>query len=375
VPRRIWLPTRAPRNPADSTTVEAIVLVGGQGTRLRPLTIHTPKPMLPAAGVPFLTHLLTRARAAGVDHVVLATSYKAEVFAEHFGDGSSLGLRVDFVTEREPLGTGGAIRNVAERLESDPADPVLILNGDILSGHDLAEQVRVHRQSEAVATLHLVRVPDARAFGSVVTDDGDWVVEFVEKSPNPVTDQINAGTYVFNRRLVDEIPPDCVVSVERETFPALLARRLPIHAYVDESYWLDVGTPAAFVRASADLVRGLVPSPAVPVTGEQLVAATARVDDAATVSNGSFIDVDAVIEAGATVTGSVVLAGAHVGPDTVVTDSVVGPGATVGAACRLTDAVIGAGATVGDRNELIEGARVWPEVVLPPVAVRFSTDA
>ena len=355
--------------------MEAIVLVGGQGTRLRPLTIHTPKPMLPAAGVPFLTHLLTRARAAGVDHVVLATSYKSEVFADYFGDGSALGLRVDFVTEREPLGTGGAIRNVAGRLESAPDDPVLILNGDILSGHDLAEQVRIHRESDAVATLHLVRVPDARAFGSVVTADDGRVVEFVEKSPNPVTDQINAGTYVFNRRLIDEIPPDCVVSVERETFPGLLAAGLPIHAYVDESYWLDVGTPSAFVRASADLVRGLVPSPAVPVTGEQLVAATARVDAAATVTNGSFIDADAVVGAGATVTGSVLLAGAHIGPDSVVTDSVLAPGASVGAACRLADAVIGAGATVGDRNELIDGVRVWPEVVLPPVAVRFSTDA
>ena len=355
--------------------MEAVVLVGGQGTRLRPLTIHTPKPMLPAAGVPFLTHLLARARAAGVDHVVLATSYKAEVFAEHFGDGSALGLRLDFVTEREPLGTGGGIRNVSAKLESAPDEPVLVLNGDILSGHDLAAQVRAHRESDAVATLHLVRVPDARAFGSVVTDDDGRVVEFVEKSPQPVTDQINAGTYVFNRGLIDTIPADRVVSVERETFPALLAGGQQIHAYVDESYWLDVGTPAAFVRASADLVRGLVTSPAVPDTGEQLVAETARVNAAATVAGGTFVAADAVIEAGATVTGSVLLPGARVGPDAVVTDSVVGAGASVGAECRIVDAVVGDGATVGDRNELIDGVRVWPDVVLPPVSVRFSTDA
>lgn len=355
--------------------MEAIVLVGGQGTRLRPLTIRTPKPMLPAAGVPFLTHLLARARAAGVDHAVLATSYKAEVFAEHYGDGSALGMRLDFVTEPEPLGTGGGIRNVAERLESAPDDPVLILNGDILSGHDLAAQVRVHRDSDAVATLHLVRVADARAFGSVVTDAAGRVVEFVEKSPHPVTDQINAGTYVFTRRLIDEIPPGEVVSVERDTFPSLLANRTPIRAYVDESYWLDVGTPAVFVRASAALVRGLVPSPAVPTTGEQLIAPAAQVDVAATVAGGSFVADDAVVEAGATVTGSVVLTGARVGPDTVVTDSFVGVGASIGANCRLVDAVIGDGATVGDRNELIDGVRIWPDIVLLPVAVRFSTDA
>jgi mannose-1-phosphate guanylyltransferase len=284
-------------------------------------------------------------------------------------------MRVDCVTEREPLGTGGGIRNVAPRLESAADDPVLILNGDILSGHDLAEQVRVHRESDAVATLHLVRVPDARAFGSVVTDDNDRVVEFVEKSPHPVTDQINAGTYVFTRGLIDEIPPGRVVSVERDTFPALLAGRRPIHAFIDESYWLDVGTPAAFVRASADLVRGLVVSPAVAVTGEMLVADTARVDASATVAGGSFVDADAIVAAGATVTGSVVLAGACIGPDAVIIDSVVAAGASIGAECRLADAVIGAGASVGDRNELIDGVRVWPDVVLPPVAVRFSTDA
>jgi mannose-1-phosphate guanylyltransferase len=355
--------------------VEAVVLVGGQGTRLRPLTIRSPKPMLPAAGEPFLTHLLTRARAAGVDHVVLATSYKAEVFAEHFGDGSALGLRLDYVTEAVPLGTGGGIRNVADRLESAPDEPVLILNGDILSGHDLAAQVRLHRESDAVATLHLVRVADARAFGSVVVDDSGRVVEFVEKSPHPVSDQINAGTYVFTRRLIDEIPPAEVVSVERDTFPSLLAEGQLIRAYVDDSYWLDVGTPAAFVRASADLVRGLVHSPAVSTTGELLVAETAHVDSTATVTGGTFIDDGVVIEAGATVTGSVVLAGAAVAHDAVVTDSVVGAGATIGAQSRLVGAVIGDGATIGDRNELIEGARVWPDVVLPPVAVRFSSDA
>ncbi|HEX4655376.1 MAG TPA: NDP-sugar synthase [Mycobacteriales bacterium] len=355
--------------------MEAVVLVGGKGTRLRPLTIRTPKPMLPAAGVPFLTHLLARAQAAGVDHAVLATSYKSEVFAAHFGDGSALGMRLDYVTETDPLGTGGGIRNVADRLQSAPDDPVLVLNGDILSGHDLGAQVAAHRTSGAIATLHLVRVPDPRAFGSVVTDAAGRVVEFVEKSPQPVTDQINAGTYVFARRLIDAIPAGQVVSVERDTFPALLADGVLIHGYVDASYWLDVGTPAAFVRASADLVRGLVSSPAVPAAGEQLVADGARVDETATVVAGSFVDVGAVIGARATVESSVVMAGARIGADCVITNSVVGPGASIGASCRVADAVIADGADVGDRNELIDGARVWPDVVLPAVALRFSTDA
>lgn len=354
--------------------MEAIVLVGGQGTRLRPLTIHTPKPMLPAAGVPFLTHLLVRAKAAGVEHVVLATSYKAEVFAAHFGDGSSLGMRLDYVTETEPLGTGGGIRNVADRLESAPDDPVLVLNGDILSGHDLGAQLSAHRASGAVATLHLVRVPDPRAFGSVVTDTDGRVLEFAEKSPDPVTDQINAGTYVFARHLIDEIPAGRVVSVERETFPGMLAADVPVYGFVDTSYWLDVGTPGAFVRASADLVRGVVASPAVVDPGERMIVAGARVDGAASVAGGTFVDADATVDAGATVDGSVVMAGARIGSGSIVSNSVVGAGASIGTGCRIADAVIGDGARIGDRNELIDGARVWPGVVLADGAVRFSTD-
>ncbi|HMC70535.1 MAG TPA: nucleotidyltransferase family protein, partial [Mycobacteriales bacterium] len=183
--------------------MEAIVLVGGLGTRLRPLTLDTPKPMLPVAGVPFLTHQLTRLAAAGVDHVVLATSYRPEVFEAHFGDGSALGLRVDYVTETEPLGTGGAIRNVASLLVSKPDDPVVVLNGDVLSGHDIGAQLTMHADADAAVTLHLVRVEDARAFGSVPTDDAGRVTAFVEKSPDPVSDQINAGCYVFRRSLID----------------------------------------------------------------------------------------------------------------------------------------------------------------------------
>ena len=149
---------------------EAIVLVGGQGTRLRPLTCRTPKPMLPCAGVPFLTHQLLRIRDAGIRHVILATSYRPEVFTEHFGDGSSLGLELDYATEEQPLGTGGGIRNVSHLLRGGPDEPVLILNGDVLSGHDLAAQFRRHDEQGADVTLHLVEVADARAYGCVPTD-------------------------------------------------------------------------------------------------------------------------------------------------------------------------------------------------------------
>ncbi|MGP4087653.1 nucleotidyltransferase family protein, partial [Streptomyces sp. KR55] len=246
---------------------EAILLVGGQGTRLRPLTSHTPKPLLPVAGVPFLTHQLARAAAAGVTRIVFATSYLAELFEAEFGDGSRLGLELEYVTEETALGTGGAIRNAAERLRSAPGEPVLIFNGDILSGVDIAALRESHRASGADVTLHLKRVADPRAFGLVPTDAEGRVQAFLEKPQTPeeiITDQINAGCYVFTRSVIDHIPAGRVVSVERETFPELLASGAHLHGVIDDSYWLDLGTPAAFVQGSADLVRGKVISPAMP---------------------------------------------------------------------------------------------------------------
>ncbi|MFC8928698.1 NDP-sugar synthase, partial [Streptomyces albidoflavus] len=272
---------------------EAILLVGGKGTRLRPLTVRTPKPMVPAAGVPFLTHQLARARAAGVEHVVMATSYLAEVFEPYFGDGSDLGLHLEYVTEEEPLGTGGAIRNVAHRLRSGPDDPVLIFNGDILTGLDIPALVATHQESGADVSLHLSRVEDPRAFGLVPTDEAGRVLAFLEKPQTPeeiVTDQINAGAYVFRRSVIDTIPTGRPVSVERETFPGLLEGGAHLQGMVDSTYWLDLGTPQAFVRGSADLVLGRAPSPAVPGRrGESLVLDGARVAPDAKLSEGTVV--------------------------------------------------------------------------------------
>jgi mannose-1-phosphate guanylyltransferase len=315
---------------------------------MRPLTLSAPKPMLPTAGVPLLTHLLGRIRAAGVRHVVLGTSYRAEVFATHFGDGSAMGLALEYIVEEQPLGTGGGIRNVAAAL----AEPdVLIFNGDVLSGLDPAEVVRTHRKAGADVTLHLVRVADPRAFGCVPTTADGQVIAFLEKTDDPPTDLVNAGCYVFRRDVIDTIPAGRAVSVERETFPGLLAAGARLHAHVDASYWLDLGTPAAYVQGSADLVRGLVPSPALPGPVG-----------------------DAVVRCGAQVLGSVLMDRAQVGPGAHVHSSVLGIGARVGAGAVLHDAVIGDNAVVGARCELRSGLRVWPGVVLPDNGVRFSAD-
>ncbi|MFF9349641.1 sugar phosphate nucleotidyltransferase [Streptomyces sp. NPDC014734] len=356
---------------------EAILLVGGKGTRLRPLTVHTPKPMVPAAGVPFLTHQLARARAAGVEHIVLATSYLAEVFEPYFGDGSGLGLHIEYVTEHDPLGTGGAIRNVASRLDSGPDEPVLVFNGDILTGLDIRALVATHTTSGADVSLHLTRVEDPRAFGLVPTDDSGRVTAFLEKPETPeeiVTDQINAGAYIFRRSVIDTIPAGRPVSVERETFPGLLGSGAHLQGMVDSTYWLDLGTPRAFVRGSADLVLGRAPSPAVPGRcGERLVLPTASVAADAKLTGGTVVGEGALIGAGARIAGSAVLAGAVVEPGAVITDSLVGAGARIGPRTVVEDAVIGDGARVGADNELLGGIRVWCGAVLPDASVRFSS--
>ncbi|GFE24323.1 NDP-sugar synthase [Streptomyces libani] len=357
---------------------EAILLVGGKGTRLRPLTVHTPKPMVPAAGVPFLTHQLARARAAGVEHIVLATSYLAEVFEPYFGDGSALGLHLEYVTEEEPLGTGGAIRNVASRLHSAPDDPVLIFNGDILTGLDIAALVGTHRTSGADVSLHLTRVEDPRAFGLVPTDDTGRVTAFLEKPQTPeeiVTDQINAGAYVFNRSVIDTIPAGRPVSVERETFPGLLADGAHLQGMVDSTYWLDLGTPQAFVRGSADLVLGRAPSPAVPGRcGDRLVLETAEVAADAKLTGGTVVGARTVIGAGAEIDGSAVLEGAVVEPGARIRDALIGAGAHIGARTVLDGAVIGDGARIGADNELRGGIRIWCDADIPAGSVRFSSD-
>jgi mannose-1-phosphate guanylyltransferase len=353
--------------------VDAVVLVGGKGTRLRPLTLSAPKPMLPTAGVPFLTHLLSRIRAVGITHVVLGTSYKAEVFSEYFGDGSRLGLELEYVVESEPLDTGGGIRNVADRLREDD---VLVFNGDILSGVDLAGVVGTHRDNKADVTLHLVKVADPRAFGCVPTDADGRVTAFLEKTENPPTDQINAGCYVFRRETLLTIPTGRRVSVERETFPGLLAAGQRLQGHVDSSYWLDLGTPGAFVRGSADLVRGIAPSAALPgAVGEAIALPDASVDPAATVTGGSTVGAGCVVEAGAVVDGSVLFDGAVVRAGATVERSLLGARSTVGRDAVLRDVVVGDDAVVGAQCELLAGARVWPGITLPDCSVRFSTDA
>ncbi|WP_225724967.1 MULTISPECIES: sugar phosphate nucleotidyltransferase [unclassified Nocardia] len=357
---------------AGNAGTDAVVLVGGQGTRLRPLTLSAPKPMLPTAGVPFLTHLLARIADAGINHVVLGTSYKAEIFEEHFGDGSDLGLELEYVTETKPLGTGGGIRNVLPRLR---ADNVMVFNGDVLGGTDLGAVLDTHESTNADVTLHLVRVSDPRAYGCVPTDENGRVTAFLEKTPDPPTDQINAGCYVFRREYIEKIPAGRPVSVEHEVFPALLTEGARVQGHVDTAYWRDMGTPEDFVRGSADLVRGIAPSPALHgQRGESLVHPGAGIAPGALLIGGTCVGRGAEVGAGSRLDSTVVFDGAQIEAGAVVERSIIGFGARIGPRALVRDAVIGDGAQIGARCELLRGARIWPGVDIPDGGIRFSTD-
>ena len=354
--------------------VEAVIVAGGLGTRLRPLTEHLPKHLLPVAGVPFVVHQIAKLAQAGVSRVVLATNYHADRFEPTLGDGSRWGVELVYVTETELLGTAGAIRNAAEQLHGDD-EPVVVLNGDILSGHDLRAQLEHHRLSSADVTLHLVTVDDARPYGCVPTDVDGRVTAFMEKSPDPVSHQINAGCYLFEPDVIATIPKGRVVSVERETFPGLLAEGRRVYGQVDASYWLDLGTPQAMCRGSADVVRGVAPTPA--YTGgpaPSWVDPETSVGPDVSLLGGTAVGPRVRIGAGTVIEASVLSEDVVVGAGARIYDSVLGRGACVGDRTVLRGVAIGDGADVGAACELLDGVRVWGGVMIPDGGIRFSTD-
>jgi NDP-sugar pyrophosphorylase family protein len=325
--------------------MKAIVLAGGEGTRLRPLTWTTPKPLLPIVNRPFLEHQLSWLAGHGVTEVVLSLGYRSDAFAgRSFSD-----LPVQVAAEPEPLGTAGAIRFAAE--VGGVTSRFLVCNGDVLTDLDVSALVRFHEEREAEATIALTRVDDPSAFGVVPTDDDGRVLRFVEKPPpgEAPTDWINAGTYVLEPSVIDDIPAGRAVSIEREIFPGLLARKGRLYALPSAAYWLDIGTPAKYLEANADRLER---SGAGSLIGPgAAVAPGAAVD-------GSVLGAGVVVEAGAKVVRSVLFDGARIGAGAEVTDSVVAAGAVVEAGAAVSGvSIVGPGAVVAP-GERLAGARV-----------------
>ncbi len=243
--------------PDTERPVQAVVLVGGEGTRLRPLTLETPKPMVPLMNMPFLERTLRRLKDAGIDDVILPAGYLPEAITSYFGDGSPLGLRIRYVIEEVPLGTAGALKNVEQYIDG----PFFVLNGDVLTSLDLSAMLDYHRAKGGIATLHLIRVDDPSPFGVAVHDATGRIERFVEKPKREEapSNEINAGTYILERAILDLIPAGRPVSIERETFPELIASGRPLYAYTTGDYWIDLGRPEAYLDAHRHIFDGSMP--------------------------------------------------------------------------------------------------------------------
>lgn len=315
-----------------------ILLVGGFGTRLAPLTNVTPKPMLPIANLPVTEHQLLVAKAAGITKVVLATAYLAETFTPYFGDGSKWGIELRYALEREPLGTGGAIRNAAELIlaEISEDEPIVVFNGDVLSRHDLAAQIRLHQTSSASVTLHLVSVDDARPYGCVPFDESGQVTDFLEKMENPITNTINAGCYVFNPQVIQEIELGKVVSVEREVFPNLLKRGKVVQAFVDDSYWLDMGTPKALLKGSQDYVGN----------NDFIVGDNSNISPSAKITGSSAIGNNVTIGANVEITSSIVRDGVTISENAILESVFIEANTTVAEKTKAKGAYLAGGEVI-----------------------------
>jgi len=332
--------------------MQAVVLVGGFGTRLRPLTNHVPKPMLPVGHLPMIERLIGRLERGGITEVVLALGFKPEPFVEAFPDGRCGDVTLKYAVEPEPLDTGGAIRFAA--LDAGITDTFVVANGDVMTDLDVSGLVGAHREREAQATLHLIGVKDPSAFGVVEIGDDGKISRFVEKPPKGAepSNLINAGTYVFEPSVLDLIAADQRVSIERDTFPRLVEAGA-MYGHSTDDYWIDAGVPDLYRAANLDLI-----TPGIRSESCAAIAPGAQVDPAATVMNCVVGD-GAVIEAGTTVVDSVVLPGAFIGARAQVESSLVM--GRIGADATVNEGIIGAD------GEVAEGDHVAFDTV-PPVA-------
>ena len=328
--------------------MQAVILVGGFGTRLRPLTLATPKQMLPVLDRPMIERVVAGLADSGVTDAVLSLGYRPDAFMEAYPDDVCAGVRLHYAVEPEPLDTAGAVRFAATDAGIDST--FVVVNGDVLTDLDVRALWDVHTSSHAEATIALTPVEDPSRYGVVPIDDEGRVTAFIEKPPaeEAPSNWINAGTYILEASVLDRIPAGRPASIERETFPALVEDQT-LFAMQSDCYWVDAGTPATYLQVQLDLVDGVRGAP------EPAVASTASVDDAATVTHSVLLD-GATVAAGAQVRDSLVMAGATIGTDARIEGSIVGPGSVVDRGASLRDlTVTGAGAHVGAGADVSAG--------------------
>jgi len=368
--------------------VQAVILVGGEGTRLRPLTSTMPKPVVPLVDRPLMVYMLEWLRGHGVDDVIMSCGFLADGVRAVLGDGSQLGISLRFVEEPEPRGTAGALKYAEQYLD----ERFLMLNGDVLTDLDLSAQLRQHEATGATGTLALVPVTDPSSYGLVRLHADHAVREFLEKpSADAVLDTnlISAGAYVLERSVLDLIPAGRKVSIEREVWPALIGDGL--YGFDDQqAYWVDIGTPERYLQATFDILEGKLRSGVAERLGEDFLAvdpsvrSEGRIVPPAVIGPGTLIaegaeigslvaiGVDVDVGEGAVVERCVVLDGAQIGAGCVLRDCIVGPRALIGERTQVVEgAILGEGVRIGADNVLARGVRVFPGVEVPDGGIAF----
>lgn len=369
--------------------MKAVILVGGQGTRLRPLTVNVPKPMVSLANRPFVSFVLERLQDHGIEEVIFSMGYLPDGIRGHFGDGSGFGLKLTYVVEDRPLGTAGAVKNVEEYVRDGD---FLVLNGDILTDLDLGQLIGFHQEKGAECTIALTPVEDPTAYGLVRTDSEDEVVGFLEK---PSWDQIdtnliNAGTYVLSSAVLDLIPPSVEYSFERGVFPRLVGKGL--FGFQSDSYWLDIGTPEKYLRAHYDILEKNVETSVSACLGDEYVCLQgevtlepgAKLVPPVVIGEGAVIRAGArvgrmavvgpgcVIESGSVVEESIIQEGVQLAENVTIRRSIVARGAKVGEGTSVSaGAIVGENARVEGGNILTNHIRVYPGTVVREGAIRF----
>jgi len=373
--------------------MKAVVLVGGAGTRLRPLTVQTPKPMLPVVNRPFLEHVIGYLKSYGLDDIVLLVYYLHEVIQDHFGNGKACGVSLTYVVEEEgPLGTAGAVKNAEELL----AETFIVCNGDILTDLNLDAMLAFHREKQSEATISLTPVDDPTAYGLVHLVDGRRVERFVEKPSwdEVTTNLINAGTYILEPSVLRYVPPETRFLFERGLFPILLQVGNSVYGYPSNAYWLDIGTPEDYLRVHRDILTGQID---VDIPGERggdrgdiwlgegvQIEATARVRGPVVIGDGcvigpqvrisgpAAIGAGCVIGEGTLIENAVLWQNVQVQRQVVLQHCVVANDCTIGDNVWITDgSLVGAHCTVGEGNKLEHGLQLYPGKTLEDEAIRF----
>jgi mannose-1-phosphate guanylyltransferase len=370
--------------------MKAVILVGGLGTRLRPLTCNTPKPMIPLLNQPFIEHMLVNLRDQGISEVVLAVQYLASHFRDLLGDGSRLGLTLHIVEEPEPRGTAGAVKHVEHLLD----DTTFVFNGDVLTDLDLQAMLAFHRQQHSKLTIALTPVDDPTSFGLVETDQHGHIRRFVEKPPPDeiTTNMINAGTYILEPELLRYVPPRQHYMFERGLFPVVLQTGDAMYGYPSRAYWTDVGKPATYLEVHHDILigklqyqfrgeqvservwveQGVEVAAGAQLVGPLVLGAGVRIERGARLIGPTVVGARTVIKAEATVEGAVLWEDNVVGEGAMLRSCVVGRGNVIGAKAHLADGtIVSDGCVVGAENRLEHGIRLWPGAQLQDHAISF----